>query len=203
MSELNPQPSTINGQRPPTLNFDKKPTTIAGCYEIQPRILADARGAFVKTFHAEWFAELGLATHWAEQYYSVSQKGVLRGLHFQTPPHDHAKLVYCIAGEVLDVAVDLRKGSPTYGQHVALTLSATQGNMIYLAPGLAHGFYTLSDSATLVYNVTTVYTPSHDSGIRWDSVGIAWPDGEPRISERDQAFSLLADFVSPFTYSTK
>jgi dTDP-4-dehydrorhamnose 3,5-epimerase len=129
---------------------------------------------------------------------TVSAKGVLRGLHFQLPPHDHAKLVYCTAGEVMDVAVDLRVDSPTFRQFVCLTLSADQGNMIYLPPGLAHGFYTLSDSATLVYNVTTVYAPSHDAGIRWDSVGIPWPDQDPRVSERDHGFVAMEVFDSPF-----
>lgn len=182
------------------MSIEKLPTPIAGCYELRPRVLADARGAFVKTFHQAWFDEMGLRTDWAEQYYSVSKKGVLRGLHFQLPPHDHAKLVYCTAGEVMDVAVDLRKGSPTFGQHACIQLSAAKGNMIYLASGLAHGFYILSDSATLVYNVTSAYAPDHDSGIRWNSAGIPWPDQNPQLSERDQGFVALEAFDSPFQF---
>lgn len=183
------------------MSIEKVPTAIVGCYELRPRVLADARGALVKTFYREWFADLDLSTDWAEQYYSVSKKGVLRGLHFQLPPYDHAKLVYCIVGEVMDVAVDLRKGSATFGQHVLLTLSAANANMIYLAPGLAHGFYTLSDSATLIYNVTVPYAPSHDTGLRWDSAGIPWPDACPQLSERDRTFIALADFDSPFHFT--
>ena len=118
------------------------PTEIPGCYEVQPKVFKDKRGAFVKTFHAGDFHSYGLCADWTEQYYSRSKRGVLRGLHFQLPPHDHAKLVYCVAGSVLDVAFDLRIGSPTYGKAVMLELSAKKGNMIYLPKGLAHGFCT-------------------------------------------------------------
>lgn len=179
-----------------------KMTRLPGCYELQPRVLGDQRGRFVKTFHQDWFAEHGLKTDFAEQYYSVSQRGVVRGLHFQLPPHDHVKLVYCTAGGVLDVAVDLRRQSPSYGKFVCIELSAQQSNMVYLDSGLAHGFYTLSDTATLVYNVTAVYAPAHDTGIRWDSVGIPWPDDAPILSERDQGFPSLAEFDSPFIFDS-
>lgn len=175
-------------------------TSLPGCYEIQPRVLSDARGFFVKPFHREIFAERGLATDFAEVYYSMSHRGVLRGLHFQLPPHDHAKLVYCVAGQVLDVAVDLRVGSPTFGQFARFELSAEQANVLYLPAGLAHGFYTLSEQALMVYQVTTVYAPAHDAGIRWDSVGIPWPDSVPVLSDRDQRFPALAAFVSPFVF---
>jgi dTDP-4-dehydrorhamnose 3,5-epimerase len=131
-------------------------TPLPGCYEIQPRVLSDARGSFVKTFHRDWFAECGLATEFAEVYYSMSDRRVLRGLHFQLPPHDCAKLVYCVAGQVMDVAVDLRVGSPTFGQFTHLELSAERANLVYLPTGLAHGFYTLSEQAVMVYHVTTV-----------------------------------------------
>ena len=184
------------------MSIGRHPTAIPGCIELQPAVLADGRGAFVKTFRQDWFAEAGMRTDWVEQYYSVSEKGVLRGLHFQLPPHDHAKLVYCTAGEVMDVAVDLRVDSPTFGRHVCVTLSAGKGNMLYLESGLAHGFYTLSDSATMLYSVTSVHAPGHDAGIRWDSAGIPWPDGNPRLSERDQALPPLREFASPFRFRT-
>lgn len=182
------------------MSIELIPTTIVGCFELQPRVLTDARGAFVKTFHQGWFQEHGLRTDWVEQYYTTSTKGVLRGLHFQLPPHDHAKLVYCTAGEVMDVALDLRKGSPSFGRHVCLMLRAARGNLMYLPSGLAHGFYTLSDSATVVYNVTSVYSPESDSGVRWDSAGIAWPDQAPALSDRDQGFDSLGSFDSPFRF---
>jgi dTDP-4-dehydrorhamnose 3,5-epimerase len=180
------------------MGLDKVATSIPGCYELRPRILADERGSFVKTFHLDWFRDLGLRSDWAEQYYSVSKRRVLRGLHFQLPPHEHAKLVYCVSGEVFDVAVDLRRGSSSFGQHVSVVLSAANANMIYLDAGFAHGFYTTSDSATLVYNVTSVYAPSHDTGIRWDSAGIRWPDPDPIVSARDEQFQPLGSFESPF-----
>lgn len=181
--------------------IEKLPTAIPGCFEIRPRVVADERGSFVKTFNRDWFEQLGLRSDWAEQYYSVSRKGVLRGLHFQLPPAEHAKLVYCTAGEVMDAVVDLRQGSPARGRHVCVTLSASSGNMIYVAAGLAHGFYTLSDSATMVYNVTSVHDPGLDSGIRWDSAGIAWPDPRPLISERDRSLAAMEMFDSPFHFS--
>jgi len=182
------------------MKLDITQTAIPGCYELQPTVLEDSRGAFVKTYHADAFREVGLRTDWVEQYYTTSAPGVLRGLHFQLPPHDHAKLVYCISGRVLDVAVDLRIGSPSYGQCVTLELSAERGNMNYLPTGLAHGFCTYDERATLVYNVTSCYQPDSDTGIRWDSANIQWPLINPLLSERDQSFSTLAGFDSPFVF---
>lgn len=177
-------------------------TPLPGCYVLQSHPVVDQRGCFVKTYHREWFESLGLRTDWAEQYYSVSQPGVVRGLHFQLPPHDHAKLVYCIAGRVLDVALDLRKGSPTYGQHISVEMSADQANMLYLPPGLAHGFSTYDEPATLVYNVTSVYNPESDTGIVWDSAGIHWPCPKPIVSSRDKSFTNLSTFNTPFLYNS-
>jgi dTDP-4-dehydrorhamnose 3,5-epimerase len=178
-----------------------KETGLPGCLELQPRVFEDARGRFVKVFNRELFAAHGLETSFAEEYYSSSLPGVLRGLHFQTPPHHHAKLVYCVAGRVMDVAVDLRVGSPTYGRHALVELSMERGNAIYLPSGFAHGFYVPEGEATLVYNVTTGYAPESDAGIRWDSAGIEWPDAAPVVSERDAGFPSLAEFVSPFRYA--
>ena len=180
--------------------FEIKETTIPGCYELQPVVRYDSRGRFVKTFHAEFFASHRMATKYVEQYYSISEHGVLRGLHFQIPPHDHEKLVYCTDGAILDAVVDLRVGSPTYGQHSAFELSAEKGNQVYIPKGLAHGFFVMSDSATTVYNVTTVYAPEHDTGILWNSVGIAWPDPAPTMSERDRAFLPCSQCKSPFRF---
>ena len=179
------------------------PTSIYGCYEISPRIIEDVRGRFVKTYHRDLFEKNELATNFSEQYYSISHKGVLRGLHFQTPPHDHAKLVYCLAGKVLDAIVDLRVGSPTFGKFELIELGATKANMLYIAAGMAHGFYALEDNTIMQYHVTSVYAPNHDVGIRWDSAGIPWPDSAPILSDRDAKFSTLADFASPFTFESK
>jgi len=175
-------------------------TAIPGCLQLVPEIRSDARGSFIKTFRTDLFQAHGMATEFAEEYHTHSLRNVLRGLHFQLPPHQHAKLVYCVHGAVQDVALDLRRGSPSYGRHLSLELSAANGHMLYLPAGLAHGFCTLGDSAIMQYKVTSAYAPQHDSGIRWDSAGIAWPLAAPLLSERDQHFATLAQFDSPFTY---
>lgn len=180
--------------------FDMRQTALAGCVEIHSSPRRDPRGTFVKTFHAEAFAAAGLRTDFREQYYSISGRGVVRGLHFQRPPHDHAKLVYCTEGAVQDAAVDLRLGSPSFGQHIAVNLTAEEGNMIYLAAGVAHGFATLSEKATLIYNVTCVYNQEDDAGIRWDSVGIPWRVTTPLLSDRDAHLPAFSDFPSPFRF---
>lgn len=179
------------------------PTSIDGCYEILPRIMEDVRGCFVKTYHHDLFEKNGLATNFGEQYYSVSHKGVLRGLHFQMPPHDHTKLVYCLTGKVLDAIVDLRVGSPTFGKFELVELEAKKANMLYIAAGMAHGFYALEDNTIMQYHVTTVYAPEFDAGIRWDTAGILWPDVIPILSERDAKFAPLAEYASPFTFGSE
>ena len=177
------------------------PTALPGCFQIITDIRRDDRGSFVKVFHEDIFRQHGLATDYAEEYYSTSQRGVIRGLHFQTPPHDHAKLVYCAQGAVLDAALDLRRGSPTYGQHITLELSAENGHMLYLPAGLAHGFCSLSEQSLMTYKVTTTYAPNNDGGVLWNSAGIAWPVAQPVMSPRDQTFPTLAEFDSPFVFN--
>jgi len=176
------------------------PTKIPGCWEIAPDVRGDERGFFVKTFHEPTFAAKGLAVHYAEEFYSLSKRGVLRGLHFHAPPRAHAKLVHCPEGEILDAVVDLRRGSPAFGSHVLLEIDSKKRNMIYIPEGLAHGFCVRSAEALVVYKTTTPYSPEHDAGIRWDSAGIRWPDPSPIVSDRDGRFPALAGFESPFTY---
>ncbi len=183
--------------------FEIYPTALPGCIELHPPKSADRRGDFVKVFHHSAFATLGLATEFAETYYTRSKRGVIRGLHFQRPPAEHAKLVICTEGCVQDVALDLRGGSPTYGQHVEIELSAEAGNMLYLPAGLAHGFCALSDTATLLYLVSSEYSPAHDAGIAWNSADIAWAVDTPILSERDSAHPTLAQFTTPFRYLAK
>lgn len=177
-----------------------KSTKIPGCYEIIPKIFEDHRGKFVKTFHQDIFRNSGLETEFHEEYYSVSHQNVLRGLHFQRPPRDHVKLVYSLVGEVMDAVVDLRLGSPTYGQFALFNLSEAKANMVYIPPGLAHGFYVLSETAILMYKTSTVYAPDHDAGILWNSAGIPWSDPNPILSKRDREWSSLTEFKSPFRY---
>jgi dTDP-4-dehydrorhamnose 3,5-epimerase len=178
--------------------FDVEETALQGCVRILPVVREDSRGVFIKTFHVEVFRQLGLPTSFAEEYFSVSRRGVLRGLHFQTPPMDHEKIVCCAEGEVTDAVVDLRRSSPTYGKYALFHLKSSEGTMLYIPKGMAHGFYTRSSTALMLYQVTSVYAPACDAGIRWDTAGIPWDVEHPILSERDQSFPALADFVSPF-----
>lgn len=178
--------------------FELKKCILEGCYEILPRVFQDQRGNFVKTFQSKIFTEYGLRTDFCESYYSVSKKKVLRGLHFQTPPAQQAKVVYCIKGEVLDAVVDLRSNSPTFGEFALYRINEVKKNMLYIPEGLAHGFSVQSDEAVMMYNVTSVYSAKNDSGIRWDSVGIPWENEQPIMSERDRDFLPLGVFKSPF-----
>lgn len=173
---------------------------IPGAFLVSPRVFRDARGGFVKSFVGTAFSALGLRTDFIEQYHSTSIPGVIRGMHFQLPPHQHAKLVYCAIGEVTDVFLDLRRGSPTYGRFGSVPLSAENGHAIYLPPGLAHGFLATREPALMVYNVTSEYQPSHDAGIRWDSFGFPWGVSEPVVSDRDAGFVGLDGFQSPFEF---
>lgn len=192
---LNGRPITASGTF-----VDIQANRIPGCYEISPKVIGDKRGRFVKIFHRDLFAEHGLSLDLAEEYYSESVRGVLRGLHFQTPPMDHVKLVYCIVGEAFDAVVDLRAGSPTYGQFATFHLTAQRGNAVYAPPGLAHGFCVTSEQAVLVYKVSSVHAPLHDAGILWNSAGIPWPAEQPIISERDLTFPTLKQYQTPFVY---
>ena len=130
----------------------------------------------------------------------MSRRGVVRGLHFQGPPADHAKLVFCTQGRVQDGVIDLRVGSPTFRQHALVELSADAANMLYIPAGMAHGFCVLSESATLVYKVSSQYSPDHDAGVLWNSAGIPWAVADPVLSPRDAAFPRLDAYTSPFRY---
>lgn len=177
-----------------------KCTQFPGCYELIPQIQRDQRGCFVKTFNYDFYREHNLSMTSGEEYYSTSRQGVLRGLHFQLPPVEHLKTVYCVLGEVMDVVVDLRVGSPAYGQYAIFNLTHSKANMLYIPAGLAHGFYVLSTVAILMYKVTTVFAPEKDAGIRWNSLGIPWPDHDPIVSVRDQGLVEFRNFRSPFIY---
>lgn len=166
-------------------------TSLDGVYEIENDIIRDDRGIFIKTFHYDVFENKGLEKNFKESFYSVSKKNVIRGMHYQIPPHDHAKLVYVVSGKILDVVVDIRDGSETYGKYFSTRLSAENGKSLYMAKGFAHGFLTLSDHATVVYMTTTVHNPESDSGISWDSFGLDWGCSAPILSSRDLSFSGL------------
>jgi dTDP-4-dehydrorhamnose 3,5-epimerase len=180
------------------VTFEK--TKIDGLYLVKPNIFGDERGKFVKTFHHETFQKEGLEVGFVESYYSISQKHVLRGLHFQTPPEEHVKLVYVPHGAIVDVVVDIRKGSPTYGEYVSQALNAENGYMFYIPKGCAHGFLSLEDNTNVTYMQTTMYAPNSDGGLRYNSFGFDWGVENPITSERDLTFDTLEVFDSPFVY---
>lgn len=178
------------------------PTTIPGVYVIAAKPLLDERGVFVKVLHAETFSKANLRSDFVESYYSVSKKGVIRGMHFQSPPHAHVKLVYVSRGKIMDVILDIRKDSPTYGQHVVVELSDENRNMVYAPIGCAHGFLALEDDTCVTYLQTSAYAPTSDSGVRADSFGCAWGVAEPIQSQRDKAFPTFAELNTPFTFQS-
>lgn len=173
-------------------------TNLTGCYHIEPNRSQDGRGRFIKLYHENIFREHGINIDIKEQFFSVSHKNVLRGMHFQTPPHDHNKLVTCLTGRVLDVVLDLRKKSDTYGEAAVFELSAKNGNLLTIPSGMAHGFLSLEDNSGMLYTTSAVYSPNHDRGIRWDSFGFEWPCVAPIVSERDHSLPTFTQFKSPF-----
>ena len=174
------------------------PTELPGLKLLRPKIFQDARGSFVKTFHRDFFREHGMDFEPREEFFSTSAKNVLRGMHFQMPPAAHAKLVYCIAGRALDVALDIRKNSPAFGRCHARELNDRNREILFIPVGLAHGFLALEDNTTMVYQASTVHSPALDTGIVWNSFGFDWPVVAPVLSDRDQKFPTLREFQSPF-----
>jgi dTDP-4-dehydrorhamnose 3,5-epimerase len=176
------------------------PTKFNGLNKIFCNSFSDQRGDFCKTYQKEIFSELGLNTEWREQFFSRSNRGVVRGLHFQLPPNDHAKLVTCLEGEVLDVVLDLRRGSSTYGKHETILLKSTENIVVYIPRGMAHGFLSLTHGSLVHYTTETIHSPLHDSGVHWASCGIDWQFSidDIIVSNRDKNFPFLHDFMSPF-----
>ncbi len=171
---------------------------------VRPHRFGDSRGWFTEVYSVPTFDNLGISCTFLQDNHSLSGNPyTLRGLHFQTPPRGQDKLVRCIRGRIFDVAVDVRRESPTYGQWVGAELSAENGHQLFIPIGFAHGFVTLEPDCEVTYKCSNTYSPAHDGGIRWDSVGIDWrlPAGEtPELSEKDKAQPNLADFDSPFAY---
>ncbi|GIC28064.1 dTDP-4-dehydrorhamnose 3,5-epimerase [Vibrio cholerae] len=157
---------------------------------IEPKVFGDERGFFFESFNQQQFeAAVGYPVHFVQDNHSKSTKGVLRGLHYQLAPHAQAKLVRCVVGEVFDVAVDIRKSSPTFGQWVGVHLSAENKRQLWIPEGFAHGFVTLSETAEFLYKTTNYYSPQCEGAIRWDDskVGIEWPvEGVVNQSQKDQ-----------------
>ena len=177
-------------------------TAVPGCLRIVPEVHDDERGSLTKTFVASSLAAAGVEVGFREQFHSVSRAGVLRGMHVQLPPHDGAKLVVCARGEVLDVVVDLRRGSPAFGRPVSCTLRAP-GDALLVPAGVAHGFWVVSDECLLCYSTASEYDSQADGGVRWDSIDFAWPEERPLLSARDARLPTLADFASPFVFAAE
>ena len=177
------------------------PSHIDGLLVITPRVFRDDRGYFAETYSEERYREAGIIGSFVQDNQSLSQKGVLRGLHFQKPPFAQGKLVRVIKGSVLDVAVDIRKGSPTYGQYHAEILDEELQNQFWIPPGFAHGFLTLEDNTIFSYKCTQYYNKESEDANRWNDpdVHINWDVENPILSEKEQMASFLKDFESPFT----
>ncbi len=178
-------------------------TDIEGVFIIEPKVFGDARGYFLESFNAKEFAEkTGLNINFVQDNESMSSYGVMRGLHFQCPPFTQSKLVRCVKGAVLDVAVDIRKGSPTYGQHVAVELTEDNHRQFFVPRGFAHGFAVLSETAVFQYKCDNFYAPQADGGISIldSSLGIDWRilTDKALLSDKDTKHALLKDFDSPF-----
>ena len=180
-------------------------TAIEGVYIIEPKVFGDARGYFFESFSEREFQEKVGDIHFVQDNESMSKYGVMRGLHFQRPPYAQSKLVRCVKGEVIDVAVDIRKGSPTYGQHVAVLLTEENHRQFFIPQGFAHGFAVLSESAVFQYKCDNFYHPEADGGISIldETLGIDWglKMEEALLSEKDTKNPKLAEFDSPFIWS--
>ena len=175
-------------------------TKISGLKVLEPRVLEDTRGKFIKTFNDDFFKEHGLDIEIKESYYSISHKDVLRGMHFQIPPHDHLKLVYVPYGKIIDIVLDIRKNSPTYGESFEVELSSDNAKILIIPKGLAHGFKALEDNTNVTYLQTSGYAPDCDAGIKYDSFGYDWGLIKTKISDRDLEFVTFENFDTPFIY---
>jgi dTDP-4-dehydrorhamnose 3,5-epimerase len=176
-------------------------TKLKDCFLIEPNVFQDNRGFFLESYSEKKFKELGITTIFRQDNHSMSlKKEVLRGLHFQLPPHTQTKLVRVTQGSVFDVAVDLRKNSPTFGKWAGFTLTADNFHMLYIPQGFAHGFCTLEDNTEFMYKNDNFYTPDFEGAIRWDDpqLNIDWPVKNPVFSDKDAKAPYLKDFDSPF-----
>jgi dTDP-4-dehydrorhamnose 3,5-epimerase len=175
-------------------------TPLEGLLVIKPRIFGDDRGYFFESWSKKSFTEVGLNLDFVQDNQSISCKGVLRGLHFQNPPYSQGKLVRVITGAVLDVSVDIRKDSPTYGQHFSVELSEENKTIVWIPPGFAHGFLTLKDNTIFTYKCTGVYNKESEGALLWNDkdLNINWEVNDPLVSEKDLVAGNFKDFVSKF-----
>ena len=173
-------------------------TPFKGLLVLKTVNFQDERGGFQKLFNYDFFKENGLATDFKEFYFSLNRKGVRRGMHFQIPPYDHVKIVYVSSGRILDVVVDIRKSSPTYGKCFSIELDDRKGEYLYIPQGMAHGYLSLEDNTIVNYAQTTCYNRECDCGIDQNSIDFDWGIDNPIVSGRDLTFPSLKEFDSPF-----
>ena len=180
-------------------------TFLPGVLILTPRRFGDARGFFSESWNRRTLVAHGIELDFVQDNHSLSgAAGTIRGLHFQAPPHAQAKLVRCGRGRLFDVAVDVRRGSPTYGEWVGVELSAENGRQLLVPAGFLHGFVTREPETEILYKCTDYYAPECDGAVRWDSCGIDWGlTGDPVLSEKDAAAPTLAEFESPFTWEAQ
>jgi dTDP-4-dehydrorhamnose 3,5-epimerase len=181
------------------------PQSIPGVRLIKPKRFGDERGFFVETFNARDFSDAGISEVFVQDNHSMSAaRGTVRGLHFQAAPHAQSKVVRVVSGAILDIAVDIRVGSPHFGQHVAAELSADNGWQLFIPAGFAHGFQTLTDKAEVLYKVTDYYAPAAEGGLLWNcpELAIDWPipAREATVNARDANWPGLSELTSPFVY---
>lgn len=173
---------------------------IPGLLVLKPKVYADSRGHFFESYREDFFSNAGLNYKFVQDNQSLSNKGIVRGLHFQKEPHAQGKLVRVVAGSVIDVAVDIRKSSPTYGKWFSIELNAVNFLCLFIPPGFAHGFATLQDETIFQYKCTDYYHPESEGGVLWNSpsLGIDWGFTDPILSEKDKKHPEFSEFVSPF-----
>ncbi|MFA5889075.1 MAG: dTDP-4-dehydrorhamnose 3,5-epimerase [Candidatus Paceibacterota bacterium] len=175
--------------------FNFTPLTIPGVILIEPKVFEDSRGYFIETYNKKDFEEAGIKENFVQDNFSFSKKGVIRGMHFSKAPHETVKLVSCISGEILDVAVDVRPNSPTFGKWVSEILSGDNHKMLFIPKGFAHGFCALSDTVKIVYKVNDYYFPESEQGIIYNDrdLAINWPISEPILSDKDKLLPVFKD----------
>ncbi|MBI2091744.1 MAG: dTDP-4-dehydrorhamnose 3,5-epimerase [Deltaproteobacteria bacterium] len=184
------------------MSFTFEKLSIPGLVIITPKVFPDGRGFFLESYKYSDFAENGINEYFTQDNHSRSAKGVLRGLHYQLEPYAQGKLVRCLEGEIFDVAVDIRKSSPTFGKWFSVKLSAENNKMLYIPKGFAHGFVVISDEAEVYYKCTAEYRPSSERGIIWNdsNLNIDWPVKEPVLSEKDSRYPKFREAEYNFTY---
>ncbi len=184
------------------MSFEFKHLAISDVILVTPKIFGDSRGFFLEFYKHSDFVRAGIPEHFVQDNHSKSVKGVLRGLHFQKNPHAQGKLVRCISGSIFDAAVDIRKGSPSFGMWVGVELTSESGRMLYVPPGFAHGFQVTSDSAEVLYKCTAEYAQAEERGIIWNDpdIGVRWPLPNPILSEKDKINPVLGNADSNFNY---